>query len=89
MRFRKRYEDNVAQEQEERRRRKLAASRKASYKEFVARPFQQQQAALNLAHLANKEPDVGLDEGSVSALYLTLTVRSFLSSAPLCLVDRR
>lgn len=42
---------------------------------FFARPVQQQQAALNLARLANHEKDVDLGDGSINALLLRLTVR--------------
>jgi hypothetical protein len=44
---------------------------------FAARPIQQQQAALNLAKLANKETEIGLNDSSVDALIFSLTV-SFL-----------
>jgi hypothetical protein len=53
---------------------KLAARRKSSMQHFAARPIQQQQAALNLTKLANKEKDIGLNENSVDALVLSLTV---------------
>jgi hypothetical protein len=36
----------------------------------------QQQAALNLARLANKEEDIGLSGGKLDLLLLALTVRS-------------
>jgi hypothetical protein len=38
----------------------------------------QQQAALNLARLANKEEDIGLSGGKLDLLLLALTVRSLL-----------
>lgn len=41
---------------------------------FVTHSFQQQQAALNLARLAKKEPDTGLSEGTIDSLVLALTV---------------
>jgi hypothetical protein len=52
-----------------------AAQSKASMQNFIARPMLQQQAALNLARLANKEKDIGLSEGKLDVLLLTLTVR--------------
>ena len=55
-----------------------AAQRKASMQNFIARPIKQQQAALNLARLANKEKDIGLSEGNIDALILSLTVRFLL-----------
>lgn len=64
---------------------KSAAQRKSSMQVFAARPLQQQQAALNLARLANKETDIGLTENSVHALVLTLTV-NFTSLVFLCLI---
>jgi hypothetical protein len=54
---------------------KAANQHKASMQNFYARPMQQQQAALNLARLAQKETDIGLGEGKVDALILSLTVR--------------
>jgi hypothetical protein len=51
-----------------------AAQRKLSMAHFAARPIQQQQAAINLARLANRETDIGLNEQSVDALVLSLTV---------------
>ncbi|KAF2012055.1 hypothetical protein BU24DRAFT_435490 [Aaosphaeria arxii CBS 175.79] len=61
---------------EERRAAKQAAKRRASQQQFAARPIQQQQAALHLAQLANKETDIGLNETSVDALYLSLTAEA-------------
>lgn len=55
-----------------------AAQRKASMQHFVTRPIKQQQAALNLAQLANREKDLGLSEGNIDALILSLTVRFLL-----------
>lgn len=52
----------------------VAAQRKASMQNFVTHSFQQQQAALNLARLAKKEQDIGLSEGTIDGLVLTLTV---------------
>jgi len=52
----------------------VAAQRKLSMQHFAARPIQQQQAALNLTRLANREQDIGLNEHSVDALVLSLTV---------------
>ena len=52
----------------------IAAQRKASMQNFVTRSIQQQQAALNLARLARKEQDIGLSEGTIDSLVLTLTV---------------
>lgn len=67
--------DRLQKQKEARRAAKLATRRKASQQQFAARPIQQQQAALHLAQLANKEADIGLYEPSVDALYLSLTVR--------------
>ncbi|KAF2134660.1 hypothetical protein P153DRAFT_371991 [Dothidotthia symphoricarpi CBS 119687] len=53
-----------------------AARRKASMQDFVSRPIKQQQAALNLARLANKEEDIGLSEGNIDALILSLTAEA-------------
>ncbi|KAF9733087.1 hypothetical protein PMIN07_006361 [Paraphaeosphaeria minitans] len=52
------------------------AQRKASMQNFAARPIQQQQAALNLAKLANKETEIGLNESNVDALILSLTAEA-------------
>jgi hypothetical protein len=54
---------------------KNTAQRKASLQDFIARPMRQQQAALNLARLAHREQDIGLSEGKLDMLLLTLTVR--------------
>jgi hypothetical protein len=54
----------------------FAAQRKASMQNFVTHSFQQQQAALNLALLARKEQDIGLNEGKIDGLLLALTVRT-------------
>jgi hypothetical protein len=51
---------------------KAIAKQRAS---FQIRPIEQQQAAINLARLANKEKDIGLNDHSVNALVLGLTVR--------------
>jgi hypothetical protein len=55
--------------------RKAAAQHKASMQGFIARPMSQQQAALNLVRLANKESDIGLSAGKLDVLLYTLTVR--------------
>lgn len=60
---------------EERRAAKEAARRRASPQQFAVRPIQQQQAALYLAQLAKKEQDIGLNDMSIEALCLSLTVR--------------
>ena len=52
----------------------FAAQREASMQNFVTHSFQQQQAALNLALLAKKEQDIGLNEGKIDGLLLALTV---------------
>jgi hypothetical protein len=65
-----------------------AAQRKASMQNFVTHSFQQQQAALNLARLAKKEQDIGLNEGTIDGLVLALTV-SFSVPHPHCLDLRR
>ncbi|KAF2853978.1 hypothetical protein T440DRAFT_515460 [Plenodomus tracheiphilus IPT5] len=49
------------------------AQRKQSINNFLARPIEQQQAALYLTQLAKKESDIDLSEGKVSALVLSLT----------------
>lgn len=54
------------------------AQRKSTMQNFTVRPIQQQQAALNLAKLAKKETSIGLNETSVEALILGLTVSSSL-----------
>lgn len=56
---------------------RAAEQRKLSMQNFAARPIQQQQAALNLAKLADKEHDIGLNERDVDALVIGLTVRHF------------
>jgi len=53
----------------------VAAQHKATMQNLIARPLAQQQAALNLARFANKEKDIGLSEGKLDLLLLTLTVR--------------
>ena len=60
-----------------------AAKRKQSMDNFIIRPIEQQQAALNLIQLAKKECDIDLGEGKVSALILSLTVRLLPPFAPL------
>ncbi|KAI8938260.1 hypothetical protein NX059_005919 [Plenodomus lindquistii] len=50
-----------------------SAQRKQSMGNFLARPIEQQQAALHLTQLAKKESDIDLSEGKVSALVLSLT----------------
>lgn len=52
-----------------------ASHRKATMQHFIARPMAQQQAALNLARLANQEEDIGLSRDKLDVLLLTLTVR--------------
>lgn len=56
---------------------------------FQIRPIEQQQAAINLARLANKEKDIGLSDHNVNALVLGLTVRYPICLAPLAMFDRR
>ena len=72
----------IAKQYEARKAAKAVARRTASMHNFFAHSIQQQQAALNLTQLAKRESDVGLGEGKVSALILTLTVRP-LPCAPL------
>jgi len=55
---------------------------------FLAHNFQQQQAALSLAQLANKTPEMNLGEGTVQALILGLTVRQPVAHRP-CFDPRR
>ena len=64
----------------------VAAQRKASMQNFVTHSFQQQQAALNLARLANKEQDIGLGEGTIDSLVLALTV-SIPCAPPILSID--
>jgi hypothetical protein len=52
-----------------------ATKRKASMQHYLAHPIEQQQAALSLARLAGKEPDINLSEGKIEALIYGLTVR--------------
>jgi hypothetical protein len=78
----------VAKELEARKAAKNAAQRQASMQDFIARPVRQQQAALNLARLANKEQDIGLSEGKLDLLLLTLTVR-LLPVPHIALFDHR
>ncbi|KAH7349118.1 hypothetical protein BKA66DRAFT_516576 [Pyrenochaeta sp. MPI-SDFR-AT-0127] len=63
----------IAKEYDARKAAEAAAYRKISKQNFFARSIQQQQAAINLAQLAKKEPDIDLGEGKVAALILTLT----------------
>ena len=65
----------VAKKHEARKAAEVAAQRKASIQHYLAHPIEQQQAALALAQLAKKEPDVDLSEGKVHALIYGLTVR--------------
>jgi hypothetical protein len=65
----------LEQEREQEASAKAAAQRQSSMQQFAARPIEQQQAALYLAKLANKEKDIGLNDHSVNALILSLTVR--------------
>lgn len=60
----------------------------ASMQNFVTHSFQQQQAALNLARLARREQEIGLNEGTIDSLVLTLTV-SLPVPHPHCLDHRR
>jgi hypothetical protein len=52
-----------------------AAQRNTSMQNYLAHSIEQQQAALALAQLAGKEPEVTLSEGKVHALIYSLTVR--------------
>lgn len=52
-----------------------AAQRNAPMQNYLAHSIEQQQAALALAQLAGKEPEVDLTEGKVQALIYSLTVR--------------
>lgn len=58
---------------------KAAARQNAQKQQFASRSIQEQQAALHLAQFANKEKDIGLDQTSVDALCLSLTVSLPLS----------
>ncbi|KAH7409962.1 hypothetical protein DE146DRAFT_775188 [Phaeosphaeria sp. MPI-PUGE-AT-0046c] len=53
-----------------------AAQRAASLQNLVSRPLHQQQAALNLARLAHKEDDIGLSQGRLEVLLLTVTAEA-------------
>lgn len=64
----------IAEKNEAQKKASTAAQRKASMQNFVTHSFRQQQAALNLARLARKEQDIGLSEGTIDSLVLTLTV---------------
>jgi hypothetical protein len=68
---------------------KAAKARSSFQQQLNARPIAQQQAALHLVQLANKEKDVGLQEQNVNALILGLKVRHALDTAPLFLFDQR
>ncbi|RMZ66004.1 PHD-finger domain-containing [Pyrenophora seminiperda CCB06] len=63
----------VAKKHEARKVAEVAEQRRASMQHYLARPIEQQQAALTLAQLAKKEPDVDLSEGKVHALIYGLT----------------
>lgn len=52
-----------------------AAQRNTAMQNYLAHSIEQQQAALTLAQLAGKEPDLNLSEGKVHALIYSLTVR--------------
>lgn len=65
----------VAKKHEARKAAEVAVQRKASIQHYLARPIEQQQAALTLAQLAKREPEVDLSEGKVQALIYGLTVR--------------
>jgi hypothetical protein len=54
---------------------RVAAQQKSFMQNFTARPVIHQQAALNLARLANKEKDIGLSGSKLDVLLLTVTVR--------------
>lgn len=67
----------VAKQKAAKQARKAANSqRKSSMQHFLAHSVQQQQAALGLAQLARQEPDVGMGEGKVAALILSLTAEA-------------
>jgi len=63
----------VVKKAEARKSAEAASHRRASMQNFLAHNFQQQQAALSLAQLANKTPEMNLGEGTVQALILGLT----------------
>jgi hypothetical protein len=63
----------VAKKAEARQSADAASLRRASMQNFIAHSFPQQQAALALAQLANKTPEMDLGEGKVHALILGLT----------------
>jgi hypothetical protein len=50
-----------------------ATQRNASMQNYLAHSIEQQQAALTLARLAEKEPEVNMSEGKVHALIYALT----------------
>ncbi|KAF2687704.1 hypothetical protein K458DRAFT_440516 [Lentithecium fluviatile CBS 122367] len=55
---------------------KVATQRKQSMQNFAARSIEQQQAALNLTKLAQKEQDAGMHGNSIDALILSLTAEA-------------
>ncbi|KAI4688405.1 hypothetical protein J4E81_008001 [Alternaria sp. BMP 2799] len=63
----------VVKKAEARKSAEAASQRRASMQNFLAHNFQQQHAALSLAQLANKTPEMNLGEGTVQALILGLT----------------
>ncbi|KAL6707546.1 hypothetical protein ACN47E_003895 [Coniothyrium glycines] len=60
----------------ERRAEDTAAQRKASMQKFLAHSIQQQHAALALAGLSQKHPDLDLGEGKIAALIYGLTAEA-------------
>jgi len=69
------YSGRVAKNYEAQHAAMAAAQRKSSMQNLIARPMRTQQAAINLARMANKEQDINLGEGKLDMLLLTLTVR--------------
>ncbi|RAR03239.1 zinc finger phd-type protein [Stemphylium lycopersici] len=53
-----------------------ATKRSASMQHYLTHPIEQQQAALSLARLAGKEPDINLSEGKIEALIYSLTAEA-------------
>ena len=78
--------NRVEQKRQERKAARLESRRQSAQQQFAVRPIEQQQAALHLAQLANKQGDAGLTESSIDALILRLTVRH---GAPLDSFDQR
>jgi hypothetical protein len=78
------YSGRVAKSYEKQRAAKASAQHKASMQNLMARNMATQQAAINLARMANKEQDINFGEGKLDVLLLTLTVRLLCAPLALC-----